>query len=275
MHSPDKIQAFLDLRSKGNCLAFISQDIDVPISTLSDWNRRYALEIDTSRATKWEFGEQTIGLNAEADLVRIAQRLHVCERELDRRPIAHMTTTELLRVISLWRREYFRRRNRLLAPLERPSRFPESKSDVPSEGARTSSPAATPESPLADNLPPVPTASAKPEPESKSEKTGIPDSSHSPTFSPAHPQAAVEPHDLKTFPDRSHAVPSPGGEGQGEGDLFSQRVSPANPAFFSLEDHVPIPARPWSPSDHFVYPPARAATLNYRDSEKTIIASTA
>ena len=99
MHSPDKIQQFFDLRSRGNCLSYISRTIGVPISTLGDWNRRYALDIDAARACKWEAAEQAVKFNTEADLVRVIQRVDAFERELDRRSPERMSVGELVRTL--------------------------------------------------------------------------------------------------------------------------------------------------------------------------------
>jgi hypothetical protein len=285
MHSPDKIQLFFDLRSRGNCLSYISRTIGIPTSTLSDWNRRYALDIDASRACKWEAAEQAVKFNTEADLVRVIQRIDAFERELDRRSPERMSVGELVRVISLWRREYFRRRNALLRSIERPTPIPESESEISdsvppdlqrrgfSDEATSSKRGLTPAHPHAavetNNITnPTDRSQAIPSPEgegqgeglqtsnSKPEKTGIPDAppSHSPTFSAAHPHAAAETNNTSNPTDRSHAIPSPGGEGQGEGDspaLNSQpsTLNPSPPPLFSIEDHLPTPMDEWLPDD--------------------------
>jgi hypothetical protein len=239
MHSPDKLQQFFDLRSRGNCLSYISRTIGVPTSTLSDWNRRYALDIDASRACKWEAAEQAVKFNTEADLVRVIQRIDAFERELDRRSPERMSVGELVRVISLWRREYFRRRNGLLRSIERPAPIPESeisgkfperspgprpplvaqpvtpdlraeprcKTESNSRGLTShdtsENTATTFSANAARDTDPAANDNAKPE------KTGIPES-HSPTFSPAHPHAVDEATNTTNPTDRSHAVPSPG-----------------------------------------------------------------
>jgi len=297
MHSPDKTQLFFDLRSRGNCLSYISRTIGVPTSTLSDWNRRYAIDIDASRACKWEAAEQAVKFNTEADLVRVIQRVDAFERELDRRSPERMSVGELVRVISLWRREYFRRRNALLRSIERPSRScskhpdesgrisissdlqprdtnhsqqPPSESsgstfDIRRGASRVSDDFRTPKndrllsplpwgegqgegqtSPLPSAVPtsavtahdPGPAATDKPEPESKSEKTGIPES-HSLPFSPAHPHA---------------------------------------PHLFSIEDHLPTPMDEWLPDDDdklHVYRPRQPVDADNPILQKTNIASTA
>src|SRR5688572_7434741 len=124
MHSPNTIQQFIHLRSIGKTLMGISDALHVPISTVGDWNKRYADHIRHERAVKWEFCENSAGLALEADLIRLSIRIRACEKELERRPLTDMSTAELLRLLSASRREYFRRRNPLLAPLERPSSDP-------------------------------------------------------------------------------------------------------------------------------------------------------
>lgn len=217
MHPPEKIQQFFELRSRGNCLGYISTAINVPTSTLGDWNRRYAVDIEACRACKWEAAEQAVKFNSEADLVRVIQRLNAFERELDRRPLGSMSVGELVRVISLWRREYFRRRNALLRPIEQTALIPKSDPEISgnlpdlppwnSRGPRPSPAPATPASPAASAVPRAPTANAQSEP--KPEKTGIPES-HFPTFSPAPPHA---------------------------------------PPLFSIDDHIPAVGNEWLPDN--------------------------
>ena len=300
MHSLDKIQLFLDLRSKGNCLAYISSAIDVPVSTLGDWNRRYVLEIDASRAAKWESAEQSLQFNPEADLIRISQRIHACEKELDRRPIARMRVRELVRVISLWRREYFRRRNLLLAPIERSCRSVSVTPDVrrgltsqSADGAHDSveqiaQPESEPKPEISGNqnlVTPEVTRGLTSQSTSEHPTTLPADAASDVREQPCPPPPATDP-ESESKPEKT-GIPDLASEvGLGDSapssfDIHSaldiRHSSFGHPAsaaaLFSLDNLIPLPA-PWRPSDFAIYPLTRAAaTLNHSNSKKTMIAS--
>src|SRR5688572_2071537 len=124
MHSPDLIHQFIELRAQGISLMDISDKISVPKSTLHDWQKRHAEEIQLARAGKWEYAEEGIGYGCESDLIRLVQRLRMCEKELSRRSLSQMSNSELIRLTFATRREYFKRRDPLLKPLEHPRRNP-------------------------------------------------------------------------------------------------------------------------------------------------------
>ena len=124
MHSPELIDQFIDLRIQGATLIEISEKLSVPKSTLHAWQKRYAEEIQLAHATIWEAGEKFAGFDCQADLLRLAIRLQRCEEELSRRSPAKMSNSELMRLTFATRREYFKRRDPLLKPLEHPRRPP-------------------------------------------------------------------------------------------------------------------------------------------------------
>ncbi|MCI0746068.1 MAG: hypothetical protein L0Y58_11740 [Verrucomicrobia subdivision 3 bacterium] len=120
MHSQKTIQQFIKLRSRSYSLHDISERLRVPRSTLGDWNARYFLEISTARAANWERIEAAAAHFAEHDLFRVLGLVERAEHELARRDLTFMKDSDLIRLFCVSRREYFRRRDRLMAPLERP-----------------------------------------------------------------------------------------------------------------------------------------------------------
>ena len=122
MHSSDVIAQFVDLRIRGNTLVEISDKLSIPKSTLHDWEKRHFDEIQLGRAAAWEYVEAGVGLSREADLIRLGTRLQLCEEELSRRSLAKMSDSEVIRLTFATRREYFKRRDPLLKPLEHPRR---------------------------------------------------------------------------------------------------------------------------------------------------------
>src|SRR5688572_27093309 len=120
MHSPELRDKFFALRSRGMSLAGISRKLNIPKSTLGDWNTEHLAELIRERAIKFEDLESQVGFNIEHDLLRLLSRLRICEHELDKRRPDLFSTRELLRVINATRREYYRRRHILMAALESP-----------------------------------------------------------------------------------------------------------------------------------------------------------
>jgi hypothetical protein len=216
MHSSDLIHRFIELRAQGKSLMDISERISVPKSTLHDWEKRHAAEIQLSRAGKWEYVETGFGFGCEEDLGRLIQRLRRCEEELSRRSLSQMTNSELIRLTFATRREYFKRRDPLLKPLEHPRRNP--------------NPTLNPNPDLS------PTLNGDPKPEKTGQKPEI-NSNHRngnhlhPHKNPDNfPDAAADSAALNARSESPHAVPSPGAAdevsvkreshlGQGEGDL--------------------------------------------------------
>jgi hypothetical protein len=124
MHSHDTVNRFIELRAQGKSLMDISEKISIPKSTLHDWQKRHADEIQLTRAGKWEYVETGFGFGCEEDLGRLIQCLRRCEEELSRRSLSNMSDTNIMRLTFATRREYFKRRNPLLKPLEHPRRTP-------------------------------------------------------------------------------------------------------------------------------------------------------
>jgi hypothetical protein len=111
---------FIDLRAKGWSLSHIAEELHVPDSTLGDWNKLHREDIALRRAINWERCEASSQLAWEKDLVRLAFLIHHCQDELDRRALTNFSNSELLRLLFSARRDYFKRRDPLLAPLECP-----------------------------------------------------------------------------------------------------------------------------------------------------------
>jgi hypothetical protein len=92
-----------------------------------------------ARAMNWERCEASSQLAWEKDLVRLAFLIHHCQDELDRRPLTNLSNSELLRLLFSARRDYFKRRDPLLAPLERLTlkAQPSTKLDSPNKPDKT------------------------------------------------------------------------------------------------------------------------------------------
>ena len=116
---PDKTRyLFVQLRARGISLGVISAQLDVPKSTLGDWDKSFADEIARLRAIEWEAVEERFGRTLEQDLCAMAQRIRKWEARIDRMNPDHFKVREVLAVLRETRREYFRRRAILMAPLE-------------------------------------------------------------------------------------------------------------------------------------------------------------
>jgi hypothetical protein len=118
----ETIHQFINLRAQGRSLGHLAIQLDIPRSTLGDWNKLHREEIDLQRAMKWEQCEASSQLAREKDLVRLTLLIHKCQDELDRRSVARFSNSELLRLLFSARRDYFKRRDPLVAPLERTHR---------------------------------------------------------------------------------------------------------------------------------------------------------
>src|SRR5687767_12007612 len=116
----ETIHQFIELRAQGRSIGHLSDELNIPYSTLGDWNKRHREQIDFKRALKWEQCEASSQLAREKDLIRLTFLIHKCQNELDRRPIHNFSNSELLRLLFTARRDYFKRRDPLVAPLERP-----------------------------------------------------------------------------------------------------------------------------------------------------------
>jgi len=128
---------FLQLRARGTSLGAISTQLSVPKSTLSDWDKQLADEISRLRAIEWEAVEEELGRTLEQDLRKMAERIRKWEARIDRMNPDHFDIRQALALVRETRREYFRRRAILMAPLARPSR---SSSQHPDESGRFSIP---------------------------------------------------------------------------------------------------------------------------------------
>ncbi len=128
---------FLQLRARGTSLGAISTELSVPKSTLSDWDKQLADEISRLRAIEWEAVEEELGRTLEQDLRKMAERIRKWEARIDRMNPDHFDIRQALALVRETRREYFRRRAILMAPLARPSR---SSSQHPDESGRFSIP---------------------------------------------------------------------------------------------------------------------------------------
>ena len=116
---PDKTRyLFVQLRARGISLGVISNELDVPKSTLGDWDKSFSVEIARLRAIEWEAVEDQFGRTLEKDLRAMAERIRKWEARIDRMNPDHFKVREVLAVLRETRREYFRRRAILMAPLE-------------------------------------------------------------------------------------------------------------------------------------------------------------
>jgi hypothetical protein len=109
---------FVQLRARGISLGVISTQLDVPKSTLGDWDKSFADEIARLRAIEWEVVEEKFGRTLEQDLCAMAERIRKWEARIDRMNPDHFRVREVLAVLRETRREYFRRRAILMAPLD-------------------------------------------------------------------------------------------------------------------------------------------------------------
>lgn len=109
---------FIQLRARGISLGVISAELNVPKSTLGDWDKSFAEEIARLRAIEWEAVEEQFGRTLEKDLRAMAERIRKWEGRIDRMNPDHFKVREVLAVLRETRREYFRRRAILMAPLE-------------------------------------------------------------------------------------------------------------------------------------------------------------
>jgi hypothetical protein len=121
-YSNETIQQFIELRSIGRSLSDISEELKVPRSTLGDWNKRHFPQIELAAAANWETCEARSPLHFPRDLAWLGHLIVRCQTELDRRSLQRMSNADLLRLLFGARRAYFKRRDPLLAPLERGDR---------------------------------------------------------------------------------------------------------------------------------------------------------
>src|SRR5881628_465641 len=118
-YSNDTKYQFLQLRARGTSLGHISQQLGVPKSTLSDWDKQHRDEIHHLRAIEWEMLEEQFGRTIQHDLKAMAARIRKWETELDNLDPGYEDVPTMLKVLRETRREYFRLRDIIMAPIER------------------------------------------------------------------------------------------------------------------------------------------------------------
>jgi hypothetical protein len=223
---PDKTRyVFIQLRARGVSLGVISTQIDVPKSTLGDWDKSFADEIARLRAIEWEAVEEQFGRTLEKDLCAMAERIRKWEARIDRMNPDHFKVREVLAVLRETRREYFRRRAILMAPLENTltRAVSRSLSRRPDESGRYTF------------LPPTPLHNANDLQQQPTQPSGDGARPSPAAATPDQPQPVADSLTTGINEQTSTAIPSPGGEGKGEGDSAVARVivkfcAPAQPA---------------------------------------------
>jgi hypothetical protein len=106
---------FIQLRARDISLSKISEQLNVPKSTLGTWNQDHEAEINCLKRIEWEEVEAQFANSITDDLKRIMHRIRRLEKELDERDPGYFETRELLAVIKESRREYDRKRSLYLA----------------------------------------------------------------------------------------------------------------------------------------------------------------
>jgi hypothetical protein len=119
MHSTDTKHQFVTLRARGLALGKISEQLDVPKSTLGRWQSDCEEEIQHLQRIEWEEIEAQYGYTLQDDLRRIMKRLRAAEDQLDARSLERFTRRELLQLIRESRREYEKKRALLLGTPKR------------------------------------------------------------------------------------------------------------------------------------------------------------
>ena len=95
------VHAFIELRALGRSLSDISHQLNIPHSTLGDWNTRYHHNIALQQAIQWDRFEAGSELAREKDLARLILLIQQCQCELDNRPVQSFTNSELMRPSSV------------------------------------------------------------------------------------------------------------------------------------------------------------------------------
>src|SRR5688572_7174850 len=110
MHPTDTKHQFVTLRARGLALGEISEQLNVPKSTLGRWQSDCEEEIQQLQRIEWEEIEAQYGYTLQDDLSRIMKRLRAAEDQLDSRSLERFTRRELFQLIRESRREYEKKR---------------------------------------------------------------------------------------------------------------------------------------------------------------------
>jgi len=172
----------------------------VPKSTLGDWDKQLHDEIARLRAIEWEAIEEQFGRTIEQDLRAMAERIRKWEARIDRMNPDHFNIRHVLAVLRETRREYFRRRAILMAPLERSA-----PSKNPDDSGRSS---------ISSPTQPLHTSHLR--------QSGSPSSDFPKLQTETDHEAATASNVHDTPMDVRLLSPLPRGEGQGEGQTGSQ-----------------------------------------------------
>src|SRR5688500_18893442 len=108
---PDKTRyLFTQLRARGISLGAISAELDVPKSTLGDWDKQLSVEFGRLRAIEWGPSTNCLARTLEQHIRAMAERIRKWEALINRMNPADFRVREALAVLRETRREYFRRR---------------------------------------------------------------------------------------------------------------------------------------------------------------------
>jgi DNA-binding transcriptional MerR regulator len=219
---------FIQLRARDISLSKISEQLDVPKSTLGTWNQDYEAEINCLKRIEWEEVEAQFANSITDDLKRIMHRIRRLEKELDERDPGYFETRELLAVIKESRREYDRKRALYLA--EPPRQRDKTRQNGESHGVPASAGQAPAESESSAN--------SRPTERNRTQPNDFADDTHTTPASPAptperaqldesvrsaenHPTQPRNTNDLQQSKpessESSYGEALPLGEGRGEG----------------------------------------------------------
>src|SRR5688572_21767429 len=106
---------FIQLRARDIPLSKISEQLNVPKSTLGTWNQDHDAEINRLKLLEWEEVEAEFSSSMTQDLKRILKRIRAAEDELDKRQLKYFDMRELFQLIRESRREYAHKRALLMA----------------------------------------------------------------------------------------------------------------------------------------------------------------
>src|SRR5688572_19491791 len=109
-HSTETKNQFIELRARGVSFGKISEQLNVPRSTLGRWEQDCEPEIVRLQRIEWQEIEANHAYSLQDDLQRIMKRIRAAEEELDRRKLGYFTMPELFQFIREYRREYAKKR---------------------------------------------------------------------------------------------------------------------------------------------------------------------
>jgi transcriptional regulator with XRE-family HTH domain len=105
MKDHETVQKFIELRSQGWSFVRIAAELGVAKSTLTEWSRKFRLEIHNRRALVLEDLQDRVLGTVQSRVTGLAEKLGKIENELRQRSLADVSTSQLYAMAAALRRQ--------------------------------------------------------------------------------------------------------------------------------------------------------------------------